>query len=137
MGRTHILNNVFTNIRETDFGASREVWDILFQSEQTKKSLYFSSLLFLLTGDTWAVQVLFHQQLFLTNIFQPNGIEAFGSITQRGWDPSRALQAIPAQLLSRLGLPQRQARFSSFTWASLLVIMVAKTSPKRTLLIST
>lgn len=31
----------------------------------------------------------------------------------------------------------RQARFSSLTWASLLVIMVAKTSPKRTLLIRT
>lgn len=51
------------------------------------------------------MQVLFHQQLFLTNIFQPNGIEAFGSITQRGWDPSRALRAVPAQLLSRLGPP--------------------------------
>lgn len=75
------------------------------------------------------MRVLFLQQLFLTNIFQPNGIEACGSI------PGGA--GIPAQLLSRLGLPQRQALFSSFTWASLLVIMVAKTSPKRTLLIST
>lgn len=76
------------------------------------------------------MQVLFQQQLFLTSIFQPNGIEAFGSIPRGGAE-------IPAQLLSRLGLPQRQALFSSFTWASLLVIMVANTSPKRTLLIST
>lgn len=137
MGRTHILNNLFTNSRETlILGLFREVWDVLFQSEQTKK-VYFSSLPFLLTEDTWAVQVWFQQQPFFTNTFQPNGTEVFGSITRRGWDPSRALGAAPAQLLSRLGLPQRQARFSSFTWASLLVIMVAKTSPKRTLLMST
>lgn len=76
------------------------------------------------------MQVLFHQQLFLTNLFQPHGTEVFGSIPRGG-------AGIPAQLLSSLGLPQRQARFSSFTWASLLVIMVAKTKPKRTLLIST
>lgn len=75
------------------------------------------------------MQVLFHQQLFLTQ--SPRQME------QRCLDPSLGGAGMPAQLLSSLGLSQRQARFSSFTWASLLVIMVAKTSPKRTLLIST
>lgn len=36
------------------------------------------------------MQVLFHQQLFLTNISQADGTEVFGSIPRGGWDPSPA-----------------------------------------------
>lgn len=51
----------------------------------------------------------------------------------------RLAPAAPGSLLSGAGVlhPYRQARFRSFTCASLLVIMVANTRPKRTLLIST
>lgn len=50
--------------------------------------------------------------------------------------PEQSSGAIPSPAVLSLQ-PYRQARFSSFTWASLFVIIVANTSPKRTLLIST
>lgn len=51
----------------------------------------------------------------------------------------RPALAAPSSPLSGSGVlrPYRQARFRSFTCASLLVIMVANTRPKRTLLMST